>query len=134
METWAHALTNELAPTVEFEPAKNVIAFDAQGFATGPGAAALGPMRVFYPGPGHTRDNITVMPQAGTAFAGCLIKGADARSLGNLEDADVANYAAAARRFGEAFPDASIIMMSHSAPAGRGAIRHTVRMAEQARR
>lgn len=134
VETWAHPLTNELAPTVDFEPARNVIAFDAAGFATGPAAAALGPMRVFYPGPGHTRDNITVMPEAGVAFAGCLIKGENARSLGNLEDADIASYAASARRFGNAFPQASIILMSHSAPEGRDAIRHTVRMAEDAAR
>ncbi len=132
VETWAHALTNDLAPTVDFEPARNVIAFSADGFATGPAAAALGPMTVFYPGPGHTRDNITVQPQEGVAFAGCLIKGDDARSLGNLNDADVANYADSARRFGNAFPSASIIMMSHSAPEGRGAIRHTVRMAKAA--
>jgi glyoxylase-like metal-dependent hydrolase (beta-lactamase superfamily II) len=131
VDTWAHALTNELAPSVDFEPAKNTIAFGASGFATRPATAALGPLKLFYPGPGHTSDNITVQPQPGVAFAGCLIKGADARSLGNLSDADVANYADAARSFGNAFPDASIIMMSHSAPAGREAIRHTMRMAEQ---
>lgn len=132
VETWAHALTNELAPTVDFEPARNVIAFGADGFATGPARAALGPMTVFYPGPGHTRDNITVGIEDEFAFGGCLIKGEKSRSLGNLEDSDVANYADAARRFGAAFPDASIIVMSHSAPEGRGAIRHTIRMAEAA--
>lgn len=134
VQTWAHALTNELAPSVDFEPAKNFIAFGDDGFATGAAVAALGPLRVFYPGPGHTIDNITVQPQDGVAFAGCLIKGEAARSLGNLEDADVARYADSARRFGNAFPRASTIVMSHSAPEGRGAIRHTVRMAEDAAR
>lgn len=134
VETWAHALTNELAPTVDFEPARNTIDFGADGIATGPATAALGPIKLFYPGPGHTSDNITVQPEPGVAFGGCLIKGAGARSLGNLADADVANYAAAARRFGAAFPAASTILMSHSAPEGREAIRHTIRMAEDARR
>lgn len=132
VETWAHALTNELAPTIDFEPAKNVIAFGADGFASGPATAALAPLTVFYPGPGHTRDNIAVGIEDEFAFGGCLIKGENSRSLGNLRDADVANYAQAARRFGAAFPDASIIMTSHSAPGDRDAIRHTIRMAQAA--
>lgn len=134
VDTWAHPLTNALAPTVDFEPARNTIAFGADGFATGPAAQALGPLRIYYPGPGHTRDNITVGLGDGFAFGGCLIKGEDFRTLGNLADADVDYYATAARNFGEAFPQAGTILMSHSAPDTRKAIRHTIRMAEDARR
>nr|WP_325063766.1 subclass B1 metallo-beta-lactamase [Alteriqipengyuania halimionae] len=135
IETWAHPLTNELAPTIGFEPARHAIAFGSDGFATGEAAQALGPLRVFYPGPGHTRDNITVgLPGEGFAFGGCLIKGAKSPSLGNLGDADVDYYATAARNFAEAFPDARTILMSHSAPATRKAIERTIRMAEKARR
>ena len=54
--------------------------------------------RYFYPGPGHTSDNITVgIDGTDIAFGGCLIKDSKAKSLGNLGDADTEHYAASAR-------------------------------------
>ncbi|EIW9066404.1 NDM family subclass B1 metallo-beta-lactamase, partial [Klebsiella pneumoniae] len=55
------------------------------------------------------------------------------KSLGNLGDADTEHYAASARAFGAAFPKASMIVMSHSAPDSRAAITHTARMADKLR-
>lgn len=132
VETWAHPLTNDLAPEYDFPPARGTLTFDGGGWATGAGAAALAPLRVYYPGGGHTRDNITVgLPGRDLAFGGCLIKDARASSLGNLEDADRAHYARAARNFGAAFPDASRIAMSHSPVGDRRAIARTVALAEE---
>ena len=49
----------------------------------------LARLKVFYPGPGHTSDNITVgIDGTDIAFGGCLIKDSKAKSLGNLGDAD----------------------------------------------
>lgn len=84
--------------------------------------------------PGHTSDNITVgIDGTDIAFGGCLIKDSKAKSLGNLGDADTEHYAASARAFGAAFPKASMIVMSHSAPDSRAAITHTARMADKLR-
>ena len=128
VESWAHSLTNEFAPEHGFEPARNTLRFGPDGFATN---GAFGPLRVFSPGPGHTKDNIAVGLADGTlAFGGCLIKGAESRTLGNLMDADTGHFAAAARAFGQAFPNAQTIVMSHSPPQGREAIAHTVKLAE----
>ena len=55
----------------------------------------------------------------------------DAVPSSNLEDADLANYAASARNFGLAFPMANMIVMSHSPPEGRKAIIHTVELANE---
>ena len=97
-------------------------------------APNFGPLKVFYPGPGHTSDNITVgIDGTDIAFGGCLIKDSKAKSLGNLGDADTEHYAASARAFGAAFPKASMIVMSHSAPDSRAAITHTARMADKLR-
>ena len=53
----------------------------------------------YYPGPGHTSDNITVgIDGTDIAFGGCLIKDSKAKSLGNLGDADTEHYAASAAR------------------------------------
>ena len=58
---------------------------------------------VFYPGPGHTSDNITVgIDGTDIAFGGRLIKDSKAKSLGNLGDADTTPRQRSA--FGAAFP------------------------------
>ena len=132
VDTWANPLTNELAPAEGFEPARNAVAFGADGWATGAATEVFAPLAIYYPGGGHTRDNITVGVRGrDLAFGGCLIKGAASTSLGNLADADTAHYAAAARNFGAAFSQATTIVMSHSQPEGREAIRHTVALAEE---
>ena len=131
VETWAHPLTNQLAPENGFEPARHTFTFADDGWALR-GADAFVGLAIYFPGGGHTRDNIAVgLPARGIAFGGCLIKGSDASTLGNLTDADVANYANAARRFGQAYPTATTIVMSHSAPEGRAAIARTIELAEE---
>ncbi|MGB3738610.1 MAG: subclass B1 metallo-beta-lactamase [Pontixanthobacter sp.] len=129
--TYAHALSNQIAPEKGLLPARNSLAFAADGkLADGP-IASLEPMTIFYPGPGHAADNITVGVGDMIAFGGCLIKGADARSLGNLADADVARYAASVQRFAEAFPMATRIVMSHSDIGDRAAIARTRSLANE---
>ena len=53
----------------------------------------LGTVEVFYPGSGHTIDNIVVwVPSDGILFGGCLVKAMTAPDLGNLADAVVPAY------------------------------------------
>ena len=114
--------------------AQRSLTFAANGWVEPATAPNFGPLKVFYPGPGHTSDNITVgIDGTDIAFGGCLIKDSKAKSLGNLGDADTEHYAASARAFGAAFPKASMIVMSHSAPDSRAAITHTARMADKLR-
>ncbi|NNC58710.1 MAG: subclass B1 metallo-beta-lactamase [Erythrobacter sp.] len=130
VDTWAHPLTNALAPENGFQPAKNAILFTDDGWAIGDAAIALAPLRIYFPGGAHTLDNITIgLPEHGLAFGGCMIKDSKARTLGNLADADVENYASSVRNFSSAFPDASIIAMSHSPAEGRKAIARTLDLA-----
>ena len=115
--TYANALSNQLAPQGDGCGATQPD-FRRQWLGqTSNRAQLFGPLKVFYPGPGHTSDNITVgIDGTDIAFGGCLIKDSKAKSLGNLGDADTEHYAASARAFGAAFPKASMIVMSHSAP------------------
>lgn len=130
--SWANPMSNELAPQHDLLPASNALAFDASGWATGAGAAALAPLKVYFPGGAHTHDNITVgLPDIGLAFGGCMIKGSDAPTLGNLADADTVAYAQSVRNFSAAFPHASLIVMSHSPPEGRKAIARSLELAEE---
>lgn len=62
----------------------------------------------FYPGPGHTSDNI-VLKFRRALFAGCLIKALDAPDLGFIGDADVASWPASVRRVAARYPKVTVI-------------------------
>ena len=88
---------------------------------------------VFYPGPGHTRDNIVVYyAPAKVLFGGCLIRPGASDDLGNTADGDVDHWAKAVRNVAEAFPDADIVIPSHGPMGGRELLDHTIALAEQA--
>jgi len=94
---------------------------------------ALDLVEVFYPGAGHTRDNIVVYdPVSRVLFGGCLIRPGSSKGLGNTADADVANWADAVRKVAETFPDAEIVVPSHGPAGGRELLQHTIDLAEAA--
>lgn len=141
VETYAAPMTNEDAPPRNLTPAENTIMLnDAEaGFIP-----LIGPMdprnppspmaAVYYPGAGHTRDNIVVyFPPAKVLFGGCLLRPGSANSLGNTADGDVANWADAVRNVASAFPEAEIVIPSHGAMGGRELLDHTLALAEAAK-
>ena len=85
-------------------------------------APNFGPLKVFYPGPGHTSDNITVgIDGTDIAFGGRLIKDSKAKSPA-ISVMPTPSTTPRQRAFAAAFPKASMIVMSHSAPDSRAAI------------
>ena len=64
---------------------------------------------VYYPGEGHTVDNIVVwFSKEKILYGGCLIKGADAEDLGFLGDANVLAYEATLKKVEIKCPDPSL--------------------------
>ena len=130
--TYAHPLSNRIAPEKDLVPARHSLSFDDRGWTSGETADALSPLRIYYPGPGHTDDNITVAVNGTSiAFGGCLIKGSKAETLGNLAEADVDYYATSVANFAAAFPRAETIVMSHSDVDNRDAISRTLKLAKE---
>lgn len=135
--TRAHPLTNEEAPARGLRPAAMTVLSSGDhatlfAYAEG-GRDAAGPVEVFYPGPGHTRDNIVVYyAPAKILFGGCLIRPATATDLGNTADGNVASWAASVRAVAARFPDAEIVIPSHGAAGGRALLDHTIALAEAA--
>jgi len=133
IRTRAHRYSNEDAAARNLTPALVTLLSEETN-----GRAILSPaaghkLSVFYPGPGHTRDNIVVYyAPAKVLFGGCLIRPGDAKSLGNTADADIANWADAVRKVAAEFPDAEIIIPSHGAPGGRELLDLTIALAEAA--
>ncbi|MBB5517589.1 subclass B1 metallo-beta-lactamase [Amphiplicatus metriothermophilus] len=127
----AHALSNADAPVRGLAPAR-------RGEPAAPGEALSAPeipddLVVFYPGPGHARDNIVVYHRPSKVlFGGCLIRPADASSLGNTADADIANWANAVRAVAARFPEAETVIPSHGSAGGRALFDHTIALAETA--
>ena len=90
-------------------------------------------VEVFYPGPGHTVDNIVVyVADAKILFAGCLVRPAEATALGNTADADVGHWAEAVEWVERRFPEAEVVVPSHGAWGDRTLLDHTIDLAEQA--
>jgi len=90
-------------------------------------------IHLFYPGPGHTRDNVVVwLPRRQILFVGCLVKSAAARDLGNVDEADMKNWPVAVRRIIERYRDAEILVPGHGKPGGVELLSHTMELLEQA--
>ncbi len=131
IETAAHKFTNEDAPKRDLIPAKESYDLDIDHMMVI--AGSTGNYEVFYPGAGHTRDNVVVYFSASkTLFGGCLIRPGDSKSLGNTADGDVENWADAVRNVADAFPEADIIIPSHGPIGGRELLDHTIALAEEA--
>ena len=67
----------------------------------------------FYPGPGHTTDNI-VISFPGVLYGGCLIKSMEAKDLGFTGDAKLDAWPEAVRRVSQRYPK-MIVIPGHGA-------------------
>ena len=91
------------------------------------------PLTVFYPGAGHTDDNIVVnIEGAGILFGRCLIRPGNSDNLGNTADGNVQHWATATEALAARFPDPKIVVPSHGPPAGRELFTHTIALAKAA--
>jgi metallo-beta-lactamase class B len=89
-------------------------------------AQALGPVEVFFPGAGHAPDNVVVWHrESGVLFGGCFVKDAQAKNLGNVEDADVAAWPASLERTRERFSAARVVVPGHGPIGGMELLTHT---------
>lgn len=69
-------------------------------------------IEVFYPGPGHTQDNVVVwLPENKILFGGCFVK---PHGLGNLGDANLDAWPKSAEILMSKYSKAKLIVSSHS--------------------
>ncbi len=98
----------------------------------GPGdAVRFHDVEVFYPGAGHTTDNIMVwLPDSHLLVGGCAVKSADSKTLGNTADADLAEWPASMRRVIEQYPDVELVIPGHGVEGGGELLLHTLDLLE----
>jgi len=137
--THAHLWSQEDAPSRGLIPADMWLWFSLAGVSgelsskPSEDGTRQGTLFYFYPGAGHTRDNIVIYHDtAKVLFGGCLIRPGASDNLGNTADADIVNWADAVREVAAAFPEADIIVPSHGAMGGRELFDHTIALAEAA--
>jgi len=83
---------------------------------------------LYFPGGGHTPDNIVVyFPAHFLVFGGCLVKSTTSRDLGNVADAVMSEYARSIERVMRAFPKRRIVVPGHGSIAG-DSLGHTLRL------
>ena len=84
------------------------------------------PGELFFPGPAHTVDNATVWLQETQVLAGgCLVRAAEATSMGNTSDADLKAWPRAIAILQERYPRARIVVPGHGEPGGPELLAHT---------
>ena len=87
---------------------------------------------VYYPGAGHTLDNVVVyLPQQNILFGGCLVKDVQTNNLGNVADADLDNWPAAIRNVQHRYPKAKIVIPSHGPWGDKKALSHTLELLQK---
>ncbi|MEZ5996334.1 MAG: MBL fold metallo-hydrolase [Hyphomonadaceae bacterium] len=80
---------------------------------------AMGPLELFFPGAGHTRDNITVWhAESRTLFGGCLLRATTDNQLGSMSDADATAFPATIARLAARYPERRIVIPGHGGAAG----------------
>jgi glyoxylase-like metal-dependent hydrolase (beta-lactamase superfamily II) len=91
----------------------------------------MGNVELFYPGAGHTLDNVVAwIPGDRVLFGGCLIKATTASDLGNVADADLSAYPLTMRRLLHTYRPRYVIP-GHGTIAG-DSLGHTLLLAEAA--
>ena len=89
----------------------------------------------YYPGPGHTEDNIVIwFKKEKILYGGCLIKGTDAEDLGYLGDGNVSEYVATLKKIQKKFRKPKFIIIAHSDWSDINSLKHSINMAKELKR
>jgi metallo-beta-lactamase class B len=84
-------------------------------------------VELFYPGAGHTVDNIVVwLPEREILFGGCLVKSASSTNLGNVADADLKEWPRSIHKVMDKFSSAEVVIPGHGTSGGMELLQHTL--------
>ena len=88
-------------------------------------------VETFFPGPGHTRDNLVVwLAREKLLFGGCMIRPAMSKGLGNVAEADIEAWPASVSRVRSRYEAVEVVVPSHGPVGDRGLLDHTLRLLE----
>jgi metallo-beta-lactamase class B len=106
--TWSSKLTYELSK--EFGTPKAAFIFSKDTTFNIGGVK----IETYYPGEGHTKDNIIVwFPKDRLIFGGCLVKSTENQSLGNIADANLEAWPQTMRNAIAKYPKRKYVVPGH---------------------
>ena len=124
--TYAYEMTNQRLRQEQLPLASN--AFSSPVFKLGEGL-----VEAYYPGPGHTPDNIVVwLPKSKTLFGGCLVRSLESKGLGYTGDAQVAQWPKSVQNILANYPLAERVVPGHGKVGDAELLMHTYRLASAA--
>jgi glyoxylase-like metal-dependent hydrolase (beta-lactamase superfamily II) len=86
-------------------------------------------VEIYYPGPGHTQDNIVVyFHQRKMLFAGCIVKALRWKGLGFTGDADLKEWSNSLKKLLDKFPQSRIVIPGHGSYGDLSLIHHTLKL------
>ena len=119
----AHPRTIALALDVGLPPPSDSLS----GLGMPGSFVSVGTVEIFYPGPGHSPENLMVwVPAESVLFGGCAIRPSDATTLGNTAHADRKAWRHAIERAGKRYGSPRIVVPGHGAAGGPELLPHTL--------
>lgn len=121
IQTWSSAKTKEYAKKYGVKQAqytfKNDTTFTIGGHS----------FQTVYAGEGHTKDNIAIwFPQEKVLYGGCLVKSAEAKNLGYIDEANLAAWPVTIKALQKKFAGARYVIPGHDGGTGKDALTHTL--------
>lgn len=87
------------------------------------------PIRCYFPGEGHTSDNIVVwLPNQQILHGGCLVKSVAVFGMGNIADANLNEWGNSIRRLMNQFGTAKLVIPGHDEWGDTRALEHTLQL------
>ncbi|QKG83666.1 subclass B1 metallo-beta-lactamase [Kroppenstedtia pulmonis] len=84
-------------------------------------------LETYYPGEGHTQDNITVwFPQDRLLFGGCLIRSREYQDLGNVAEANLKEWPKSVQKVIDRYPRAERVVPGHGMWGDTSLLTHTL--------
>ncbi len=123
IKTYATRKTNTLLRSKEKEQSSDEI-------STNTFELVKDTIEIFYPGKGHTEDNVVVwLPRNKILFGGCFVKSIHSKSLGNIEDASINVWPASIQKVINKYPNIALVVPGHGKVGDINLLKHTAKLA-----
>jgi len=98
-------------------------------FELGSRSLLSGTIETFYPGEGHSKDNIVVwLPEQKLLFGGCLVKSLSSKGLGYTGSANLQEWSPSVLNVSQNYSEINIVVPGHGAYGNEQLLSHTVHL------
>ena len=122
--TYAYKLTNNFLKQGGYEMATHTLTEDENKLFGGN-------LIVYYPGGGHTQDNVVVwLPKSKVLFGGCFVRSLNSRNLGYIKEANIDKWPKSMNKVLSRYPDVKTVVPGHGKYGDIRLLMHTKKLSE----